>query len=444
MICLSPNKATNQQNSQQTFFQELLKPGAMEIPTFHAELYKKRQKGFKLDLKAMETAIAELSIDSTPKCSIQVVGTNGKGTTSTCIASILAKKGISVGLFTSPHLLSFRERIQTNSHWPDLAELELHYKTLKRNVKADLSFFEWAALIAKSVFRKLQVDVEVWEAGLGGRLDATTAFKHHVLAVTSVGLDHQHVLGKDHLSICAEKLGAAKPGQEVFIASRLHPDSNTDQQLKNWMETEFSAKGIKLHYDDDQEINSTSPISHTEINTNLAAKICKHIRDSFQFETNKTSHDFHLLGRDMELAPSAQSKRTAPNIQSYHVDVCHNFDSLLANLQALTKENNLNSILLYSCLKDKWSKNIESLLSNSPTPSALFGSGPLERKLEISSTIPSFKTIECALSSKWFHDLVSKGPTNLRVWGSFFGIQDFLKLGLVQIEGSTSNEVKPT
>ena len=436
-------------------FNTFLDPANRSVPAFLQQLYLQRQKGFKLNLDAMQTATAEANFETSPASSIQIVGTNGKGSTATHIANLLAEKGLTVGLFTSPHLLSFRERIQTSVRWPDFPELEQHYNDLKKKISVDLSFFEWAALIAKSIFRKINVDVEVWEAGLGGRLDATTAFTHDTLALTGVGLDHQHVLGDDLTSICSEKLAAAKTGQRVFIPTRLHSDPQKNTELTSWVRSRQPEVGFELF-----QIAAPSedqvPLARSEAlarNQALAQALSEAVADSFSANSSikqmlqkdpsealQPHLSFQLYGRGMELWPTEKAKPILKNITKVQIDVCHNLDSLAAALHSL-KQN--SCVLLYSCLKDKWSMGIEKMLSETKTPNAFFGSGPKERRVNSCSTKTLYyPQIHDVFESEWFKNQTKDEPKKLLVWGSFFGIQEFLELGLAHANDEREEKSK--
>lgn len=155
------------------------------------------------------------------KC-IHVAGTNGKGSTSHFLASILQEAGYKVGLFTSPHLLDFRERIKING-----AVISENYvckfiadnKTfLEAN---ELSFFEMTVGLAFSYFENQKVDIAIIEVGLGGRLDSTNIIKPLISVITNIGLDHTAILGDTITAIASEKAGIIKHNCPVVIGEYL-------------------------------------------------------------------------------------------------------------------------------------------------------------------------------------------------------------------------------
>lgn len=150
---------------------------------------------------------------------LQVAGTNGKGSVARIWAEILQAAGLRTGLYTSPHLVSFRERILVDgSPLPDelLAEWARDLRPLL--VREAPSFFEAATALALTSFARSSVDVVVAEVGMGGRLDATNVLRPVLAAVTSLALDHTSMLGESVEQIAREKAGILKPGVPVFTA----------------------------------------------------------------------------------------------------------------------------------------------------------------------------------------------------------------------------------
>ncbi len=150
--------------------------------------------------------------------SIHVGGTNGKGSTSHMLASILQEAGYKVGLYTSPHLKDFRERIRINGemiskeHVVDFIQKHKSYFE-----KEQLSFFEMTVGMAFHYFSESEVDIAVIEVGLGGRLDSTNIITPEISVITNIGLDHTRFLGNTRVKIAGEKAGIIKNGVPVVI-----------------------------------------------------------------------------------------------------------------------------------------------------------------------------------------------------------------------------------
>ena len=141
---------------------------------------------------------------------VHVVGTNGKGSCSYYLSGILQAHGIKTGLYTSPHLISLRERIRVNDTTigeADLDRLLLQVKAAAESVHVEPTFFEVLTVVCFLYFREQNVEVAVLEAGMGGRLDSTAVACGNVAVVTSIGLEHTEVLGSTESAILREKMG---------------------------------------------------------------------------------------------------------------------------------------------------------------------------------------------------------------------------------------------
>ena len=152
---------------------------------------------------------------------IHIAGTNGKGSTSHMMASVLQQAGYRVGLFTSPHLKDFRERVRVDGEMISEQEVvgfvERNMPEIKR---LGLSFFEITAAMAFEHFARQDVEVAVIETGLGGRLDATNIITPLVSVITNIGLDHTDLLGSTLQAVAAEKAGIIKRGVPVVLGER--------------------------------------------------------------------------------------------------------------------------------------------------------------------------------------------------------------------------------
>lgn len=149
---------------------------------------------------------------------VHIAGTNGKGSTSNMLASMLTESGERTGLFTSPHIHDFTERIRVNGHCIDQRSvIDFCEKVRSRTWEIEPSFFEITWLMALCFFRDQQCSVVVAETGLGGRLDATNIVMPVVSAITNISLDHTNILGNTRAAIAAEKAGIIKPGIPVVL-----------------------------------------------------------------------------------------------------------------------------------------------------------------------------------------------------------------------------------
>ena len=155
---------------------------------------------------------------------VHIAGTNGKGSTASLLAAVLQSAGLKVGLFTSPHLIDFRERIRVNGAMisrEDVADFVERYQAMARAHRFDRvakpSFFELTTVMAFEHFSRQGVDIAVIEVGLGGRLDSTNIITPMLSVITNISLDHTALLGDTQEAIAAEKAGIIKPGVAAVV-----------------------------------------------------------------------------------------------------------------------------------------------------------------------------------------------------------------------------------
>jgi len=176
------------------------------------EMYSLRRFGIKLGLSTIQYILSELDNPHKKFSSIHIAGTNGKGSVAAMLANILRLSGFRVGLYTSPHLIHFNERILIDGIPISNDQVAKLYQTVKKVQKPDreLTFFEYTTAMAFTAFAEEKVDFAVIETGMGGRLDATNVLEPLVTIITTIGLEHQSYLGKRIGDIAFEKAGIIK------------------------------------------------------------------------------------------------------------------------------------------------------------------------------------------------------------------------------------------
>jgi dihydrofolate synthase/folylpolyglutamate synthase len=180
-------------------------------------LFGARRKGIDLSLDRIQKCLRVMGLeDGGAPRSVQIAGTNGKGSTARCLASILAASGLRVGVFSSPHLLSLCERFSIDQEPVSRQELVRAYEAIADHREA-LTFFEQVTLMAAWLFRNQWVDVAIYEVGLGGRLDSTSAVMSQVGVVTGIGRDHCEYLGTEESEIAAEKAAIFRSGGHAVV-----------------------------------------------------------------------------------------------------------------------------------------------------------------------------------------------------------------------------------
>jgi dihydrofolate synthase/folylpolyglutamate synthase len=210
----------------------------------------------KLGLDNIERLLAALGSPERAYPAVQIAGTNGKGSTAAMLDHICRASGVRAGLYASPHLVSITERIRidgrdiTRADFARLATLVRAAATeLKTTTGALPTFFEQVTAIALVAFREARVELAILETGLGGRLDATTAARADVLAITPIALDHQEYLGDTLQAIAAEKAAIIRAGAAVVVAPQ--PEAARSVVLARCRECHvtprFAALDIRTH-----------------------------------------------------------------------------------------------------------------------------------------------------------------------------------------------------
>jgi dihydrofolate synthase/folylpolyglutamate synthase len=175
------------------------------------------------DLNSMQLLDKALGYPSRCCRMIHIAGSNGKGSVATKIASALEQEGFRVGLYTSPHLFTFRERISINGSYIEEEAVAQGVKeifNIENQLGIHASFFEVTTALAFSYFRQMQVDLAVIETGLGGRLDATNVIQPISTAITSISREHAHILGEDLEAIASEKAGIIKERTPIILGPK--------------------------------------------------------------------------------------------------------------------------------------------------------------------------------------------------------------------------------
>ena len=197
---------------------------------------------------------------------IHIAGTNGKGSTAHMLASILQEAGYKTGLYTSPHLKDFRERIKINGKTIDkkyiinfIKENQLEFE------KINMSFFEFTVAMAFNYFTESKVDIAIIETGLGGRLDSTNIINPELSIITNIGLDHTNLLGNTIEKIAFEKAGIIKKNTPIIIGRKQH-------KTKEIFKSIAKEKNAKLYYNDNPK-NIITDVKGDYQNENIGTAI---------------------------------------------------------------------------------------------------------------------------------------------------------------------------
>lgn len=187
-----------------------------QLPQFEKE----GASGYKPGLERVETLLELCGSPHKQLTTLHIAGSNGKGSSSTMLAATLAESGLRVGLFTSPHLVDFRERIRINGEMVSEEFVVQFVERIRQKMPPELSptFFELTTALAFAYFAKEKVDIAVIEVGMGGRLDSTNVIQPLVSLITNVSMDHAQYLGNTLPLIASEKAGIIKPHTPVVLS----------------------------------------------------------------------------------------------------------------------------------------------------------------------------------------------------------------------------------
>ncbi len=212
---------------------------------------------------------------------IHIAGTNGKGSTSHLFASIFQEADYTVGLYTSPHLIDFRERIKVNGVCiPKKFVAEFTEKHKKVFDKIKPSFFEMTVGLCFQYFKSKKVDIAIIETGLGGRLDSTNVIHPILSVITNISFDHQHLLGDTLEKIAFEKAGIIKPKTPVVIGERKAPSAKVfikkakqERSPIYFADDDIQVKGLEMIYTHQQLIRQYS-VQTKELDYYVKSELC--------------------------------------------------------------------------------------------------------------------------------------------------------------------------
>lgn len=285
--------------------------------------------------------------------SIHVAGTNGKGSTSHMLASVLQEAGYKVGLYTSPHLKDFRERIKINGHMISEAAVSDFVSANKTYFEVNqLSFFEMTVGLAFDTFRREKVDIAVIEVGLGGRLDSTNIISPEVCAITNIGFDHTQFLGDTLPQIATEKAGIIKERIPVVIGER-HEETTTVFQMiadKKKAPIFFAEENEHSLYTSDLKGN------YQRANQRTALTVLEQLRKKgWSISETNVKEGFAKVIENTGLLGRWQVLQESPKVIC---DTAHNKEGLSLTIAQLQKENFEQLHIILGVVSDKDLKKI--------------------------------------------------------------------------------------
>ena len=356
--------------------------------------------------------------------SIHIAGTNGKGSTAHMMASVIQTAGYKTGLYTSPHLLDFRERIKVNGlkiSKDEVVEFISVYKKYFEDEK--LSFFEMTVGLAFWYFKKKQVEYGIIEVGLGGRLDATNIIAPVLSVITNIGLDHTQFLGNTHADIAREKAGIIKSKTPVVIGSR---DKKTE---KIFLEVAKNL-GAPIYFNEDSISEFRTDLKGTYQSKNIqTAILALNCLPQVNFEKKVIQQGLLNVISNTGIMGRWQSVNSSPQVI---LDVAHNKEGLTMIREQL---NFIEYGRLYLVMGFVQGRNVAELLSLFPNDAYYYLSSPnIARALKINELKKQLKdsslkiTYTKSILKAYENALLSAKPQDLiLVLGSTFTVSEVLK-----------------
>ena len=356
--------------------------------------------------------------------SIHIAGTNGKGSTAHMIASVIQTAGYKTGLYTSPHLLDFRERIKVNGLKISKDEVVEFISTYKKYFdEENLSFFEMTVGLAFWYFKKKQVEYGIIEVGLGGRLDATNIITPVLSVITNIGLDHTQFLGNTHADIAREKAGIIKSKTPVVIGSR---DKKTEKVFLE-VAKNFSAP---IFFTEDSISEFSTDLKGTYQSKNIqTAILVLNCLPQVKFKKSIIQQGLLNVISNTDLMGRWQSVNSSPQVI---LDVAHNKEGLTMIREQL---NFMEYGRLYLVMGFVQGRNVAELLSLFPNDAYYYLSSPnidravkmIELKKQLKDSSLKITYTESILKA-YENALLSAKPQDLiLVLGSTFAVSEVLK-----------------
>jgi len=356
-------------------FDEVIEYLYVQLPMFQ----NKGEKALEYKLDNILTFCSHLKHPQNNYPIIHIAGTNGKGSVAHILASILQEAGLKVGLYTSPHLKSFTERIKVNGdEISEKAVISFVNKNILETEKLKPSFFEWTVAMAFEEFSQQNVDIAVIEVGLGGRLDSTNIVQPILSIITNISYDHTHILGDTLSKIAYEKAGIIKNGVPIVIGE--------------WNEetlTVFQKKALKMNaplilsdaHSEVYECELKGKYQQKNIQTVLT------VIDTLNEGMIEISKE-HIKNGLSNVIKNTQLKgrwQVLTEIPKMVCDTAHNEAGVSIVVEQLATDNFTQLWIIWGMVKDK---DFEKILSLLPKEANYYFCEPnIERKLDASELV---------------------------------------------------------
>lgn len=342
------------------------------------DLFGKRANHITPGLERIRRAYEYLGQPARQTACILVGGTNGKGTTAAFIWQLLTQLGLRCGLYTSPHLQHFCERYSVSGDEVSDEQVAEYWQGLKSDLPADLydelSFFEVATLIAFRLFDERQTTFNIYEVGLGGRLDATNIVEPVLSVITSIGIDHRQYLGNTVQAIAFEKAGIMREGRTVLLG-RMTPEASA---VLHREALQKGADAISLNQIPGVELNLevVSGPTHLRHNFALALAAVKRLNTELTWGHELSKLDLGAAFSVLKRLPAVRGRYERMMVgtgQQLIFDVAHNPDGVTAlAAQVLNEYPDKTLPAFVSIFADKDVAEMLDLLRSIFSPVVLF------------------------------------------------------------------------
>ena len=315
---------------------------------------------YKPGLKQTTDLLDVLQISPDELTIIHVAGTNGKGSTCSYISSILTEKNEKVGLFTSPHIFDFRERIRINGVQIDEASV-VHFcqRVIDLQLDFEPSFFEITFAMAMDHFQRNNCTYAVIETGMGGRLDSTNVLKSNLAVITNIGLDHTQFLGETLAEIAKEKAGIIKSNQPVVIGQ-------TQVELAAIFSNVARNHHAPIYFAEEENWDILNSIELPVLQkTNLQTALCALAKLNISISEDILMKALNKLFQNTGLYGRLTKVHENPLV---YLDVSHNQDGIRATLKDLNNFRFDKLHIVYGASQDK---NVAYILSLLPEKAAI-------------------------------------------------------------------------
>ena len=315
-------------------------------------------KAYKADLSNIQFLCESIDNPQNNFKTIHVAGTNGKGSVVHMLGSVLQHAGYKVGIFTSPHLVDFRERIKING---DLISRDFVVEFVQKYTpifnKINPSFFEWSTCLAFHYFDNQKVDVAVIETGLGGRLDATNILLPKLSIITTIGKDHQNILGNSTEEIAVEKGGIIKENVPVVIGSQIKDEALIALQKI------AKRKNSTIHFPHQTDLIDTDLKGDFQVyNSSIVSKAIELLKTHFQVNEDQLKSGLQNVVANTGLRGRWEILHSNPLTIA---DIGHNEQAVKFICKELEKINCKKKYVVLGFSEDK---NIDNILRMLPKP----------------------------------------------------------------------------